>query len=200
MGDVISLRPGLEGGSWGAAQRATSVDPGEEEAARLVFLVHEPALRRRALRLARVRDAEWLVRDTFELYLQHHDQVGSATSLVVWLYTAMNDLYVTRSQQRRSLRAVRAERAAPLPAPAQPPDWARVTRAQFARTVAALPPDLRRVFELHEVDGMSYDEVGARLSLTSLAVFARLFRARLLLKDMLRDLTGEGGRVHDVGV
>ena len=199
MGDVISLRPGLEGGSWGGEQRAIGAASGEDEAARLVFLVHEPALVRRALRLARLPDAAWLVNDTFELFLRHRDGVGSATSLVVWLYTAMYDLYVTRSQQRRALRVVRAEGGPQLPPP-QTPVWARVTRAQFARAVAALPPDLRWVFELHEVDGLSYAEIGARLEIGSLAVFARLFRARLLLKDMLRELQGEEGRGHDVGV
>jgi RNA polymerase sigma-70 factor (ECF subfamily) len=200
MGDVISLRPGLEGGSWGAEQRAIGAGSGEDEAARLVFLVHEPALVRRALRLARLPDAAWLVSDTFELFLRHRDGIGSAASLVVWLYTAMYDLYVTRSQQRRALRVVRVEASGPQLPPPQPPAWARVTRAQFAAAVAALPPELRWVFELHEVDGLSYAEIGARLQLGSLAVFARLFRARLLLKDMLRDLQGEEGRGHDVGV
>jgi DNA-directed RNA polymerase specialized sigma24 family protein len=41
------------------------------------------------------------------------------------------------------------------------------------------------------VEGLSYGEIGARLQLTPLAVFARLFRARLLLKDILRDLVEE---------
>jgi len=197
MGDVISLRPAPDGESWvGTESGPDGVEPAEEAAARLVFLVHEPALRRRALRLTRAREAECLVRDTFELFLQHRDRAGSATSLVVWLFAALHQRYVARSQQRRRLRLVRAEPGPPEHQPAEPPAWAQVRRAQFARAVAGLPPDLRRVFELHAVDGLSYAAIGARLQLTPMAVFARLFRARLLLKDMLRDSV-EGGYPHD---
>ena len=190
MGDVISLRPVPDSGSWEGGGTALGVEPAEEAALRLVFLVHEPALRRRALRLTRAREAECLVRDTFESFLQHRDRAGSATSLVVWLFAAMHQLYVARSQGRR-LRLV-AEPGPPENEPAEPPAWAQVRRAQFARAVAALPADIRRVFELHAVDGLSYDEIGACLQLTPMAVFARLFRARILLKDLLRDLV-EGG-------
>jgi RNA polymerase sigma-70 factor (ECF subfamily) len=190
MGDVISLRPAPDSGSWVAEEGVPEgVEPGEAEAVRLVFLVHEPALRRRALRLARVRDADCLVRDTFDLFLQHRDRAGSSTSLVVWLFTAMHGLFVRRSQQRR-LRIVR-EGARPEGEPVEPPAWSRVRRAQFAGAVATLPPDFREVFELNAVEGLSYGEIGARLQLTPLAVFARLFRARLLLKDILRDLVEE---------
>jgi RNA polymerase sigma-70 factor (ECF subfamily) len=197
MGDVISLRPGLDSGSWGSAEESRDgTDPGEEEAVRLVYLVHEPALRRRALRLARARDAEWLVRDTFDLFLKHRDRAGSATSLVVWLFVAMRDLFITRTRLRRP-RVVGAQAAGDEPV--EPPVWAQSSRAQFAAAVAALPPDFRRVFELHAVDGLTYQQIATRLELTTVAVFARLFRARLLLKDILRDLV-EGRRPRDVGM
>lgn len=191
MGNVIALRPGQGAGSW--EERAQELaEPGQDEAARLVFLVHEPALRRRALRLARPRDAEWLIRETFEIFLQQRDRAGATSGLVVWLFTVMNDLYLGRLRQERRLRVVGAD-AEPSDPPVQPPAWARVRRSQFVQAMTQLPAPFRQVFELHAVDGLSYGEIGARLELTPMAVFARLFRARLLLKDLLMDAVEEEG-------
>jgi DNA-directed RNA polymerase specialized sigma24 family protein len=187
MGDVISLRPGPDSGSWERPRASEVGEPDQDEASRLVFLVHEPALRRRALRLTRPRDAECLVRETFAIFRQQRDGAGSATSLMVWLFTVMYGLYLARSLRR--LRLVGAQ-SAPDGHVIDPPGWAQVRRAQFVRAVAGLPPELRRVFELHAVDGLCYAEIGARLKLAPRAVFARLFRARLLLKDMLMDAVG----------
>jgi RNA polymerase sigma-70 factor (ECF subfamily) len=165
---------------------------------RLEFLVHEPALRRRALRMARVRDAQHLVRDTFDRLLRADDDGGHGENLAVWLYAVMGRLYVERCQRRPRL----VRDAQVPPEPVTPPRWALTTRARFAAAVDILPPDFRRVFVLHSVHGLSYDEIGAELGLSRLAVFARLFRARLLLKDMLTDLlSGDGeGQQHDRGV
>jgi RNA polymerase sigma-70 factor (ECF subfamily) len=170
---------------------------GEPRAAidvRLEFLVHEPALRRRALRLARPRDAEHLVRDTFDRLLRADG--GQGEHLAVWLYAAMGQVYVERCQRRPQL--VRDPEAAP--APVTPPRWALTTRGRFAAAVDILPPEFRRVFVLHAVHGLSYDQIAAELGVTRLAVFARLFRARLLLKDMLADLLEGEGQQHDRGV
>jgi len=193
MGDVISIRPWPGSGSPTEGQPA-SIE-GEPRAAsdvRLDFLVHESALRRRALRLARLRDANHLVHDTFDHLLRSDDDRARGENLAVWLYTMMGRLYVERS--RRRPRLVRDQEPVQ---PLAPPRWALTTRARFAAAVDILPPDFRRVFVLHAVRGLSYDEIGAQLGITRLAVFARLFRARLLLKDMLTDLLeGEGDNEH----
>jgi RNA polymerase sigma-70 factor (ECF subfamily) len=190
MGDVISIRPWLGSGSPTGGQPASF--EGEPRAAsdvRLDFLGYEPALRRRALRLARVRDAEHLVRDTFDRLLRSDDQAPRGERLPVWLFAVMGRLYVERS--RRRPRLVRDDPGPPEPV--RPPRWALTTRERFAAALDLLPPDFRRVFVLHAVHGLSYDEIAAQLGMTRLAVFARLFRARLLLKDMLTDLLeGEG--------
>jgi RNA polymerase sigma-70 factor (ECF subfamily) len=147
--------------------------------------------------MARVSEAEHLVRGTFELLLRTEGG-GRGEHLAVWLYTALGQLYVRRRQQRP--RLVR-DLQAPLEV-VTPPRWALTTRARFAAAVDLLPPDLRRVFVLHAREGLSYDEIGAQLRANRLVVFARLFRARLLLKDMLTDLLdGEGeGQQHDGGL
>jgi len=198
MGDVISIRPWLDSGSRTEGQPA-SVDGDEPRPptdVRLEFLAHEPALRRRALRLARVRDAEELVHATFDRLLRS-EEVGprGEGSLAVWLYTFLGRLYVERGGRRP--RLVRDE--GPVE-PVTPPRWALTTPARFAAALEILPADLRSVFLLHAVEGLSYDEIGVELGYTRVAVFARLFRARVLLKDMLTDLLGGEEHRRDRGV
>jgi RNA polymerase sigma-70 factor (ECF subfamily) len=162
---------------------------------RLEFLAYEPALRRRALRLARLRDADALVRDTFDRVLRSAG--GPGESVRVWIYAVMGRLYVERC--RRGPRLVHDGQET---RPVAPPPWALTTRARFAAAVDMLPTELRRVFVLHAVQGLSYDEIAVQLGVTRVGVFARLFRARLLLKDMLTDLLeGAGeGQQHDGGL
>jgi RNA polymerase sigma-70 factor (ECF subfamily) len=196
MGDVISIRrwPG-SGSATGGQPDSVEGEPPAPIEVRLEFLAHEPALRRRAVRLAPVRDVEHLVRDSFELLLCTQAD-RRPEHLAVWLYMALGHLYVRRCQQR--LRLVR-HREVP-PEPMTPPRWALTSRARFAAAVDLLPPEFRRVFVLHAVHGLSYDQIAAELGVSRLAVFARLFRARLLLKDMLADLLEAEGQQHDRGV
>jgi RNA polymerase sigma-70 factor, ECF subfamily len=198
MGDVISIRPWQESRSPTRGQLASiEGEPRATTDVRLDFLVHEPALRRRALRLARLRDAEHLVRDTFDRLLRSDDEAARGERVAVWLFAAMGRLYVEHC--RRRPRLVRDERE-PLE-PVTPPRWAQTTAARFAAAVDILPVDFRRVFVLHAVQGLSYDEIAVQLGMSRLAVFARLFRARLLLKDMLTDLLdGDGDERRDRGL
>jgi RNA polymerase sigma-70 factor (ECF subfamily) len=105
-------------------------------------------------------------------------------------------VYVQRCQRRPQL----VRDADAVPEPVTPPLWALTSGARFAAAVDLLPPEFRRVFVLHAVHGLSYDQIAAELGVSRLAVFARLFRARLLLKDMLADLLEAEGQQHDRGV
>jgi DNA-directed RNA polymerase specialized sigma24 family protein len=199
MGDVISIRPWPGSGSSTEGQPASfEGEPRATSDVRLDFLAHEPALRRRALRLARMRDAEHLVRDTFDRLLRSDDEAARGECLPIWLFSVMGKLFVERSGRRPTL--VREEPESP--APVTPPRWALTTPARFAAALDLLPPDLRRVFVRHALHGLSYDQIALELRTTRLAVFARLVRARLLLKDMLTDVQeGEGDEQrYDGGV
>ncbi|HEV2178039.1 MAG TPA: sigma-70 family RNA polymerase sigma factor [Terriglobia bacterium] len=58
-------------------------------------------------------------------------------------------------------------------------------RAILQQAIASLPPILRVVFSLRDVEGLSTEETAATLDLTVPAVKARLFRARLRLREEL---------------
>lgn len=59
------------------------------------------------------------------------------------------------------------------------------TRIMVQEAVAALPPDLRDVVELHYLQDLSYEDISSRKGLTIGAIKMRLFRARNALKQYL---------------
>ena len=59
------------------------------------------------------------------------------------------------------------------------------TREILERAIRNLPESFRTVFQLRDVDGLSTEETAQMLGLTISAVKARLFRARLRLREEL---------------
>jgi RNA polymerase sigma-70 factor, ECF subfamily len=64
-------------------------------------------------------------------------------------------------------------------------------KERFERALAALPPKHRAVLALREVNGLSYDEIAAALSIRRGTVMSRLFNARRMLAQKLGDLPCE---------
>lgn len=63
--------------------------------------------------------------------------------------------------------------------------------ARFERALAALPPKLRAVLAMREIEGLSYEEIAATLDCRPGTVMSRLFNARRLLAQKLKDLPCE---------
>jgi RNA polymerase sigma-70 factor, ECF subfamily len=59
------------------------------------------------------------------------------------------------------------------------------TNLMVKEAVAALPPDLREVIELHYLQDLSYEDISSKKGLTIGSIKMRLFRARNLLKNYL---------------
>ena len=63
--------------------------------------------------------------------------------------------------------------------------------ARFERAIAALPPKLRAVLAMREIEGLSYEEIAQTLDCRPGTVMSRLFNARRLLAQKLQDLPCE---------
>jgi RNA polymerase sigma-70 factor (ECF subfamily) len=59
---------------------------------------------------------------------------------------------------------------------------------RFERALESLPPKHRAVLALREVNGLSYDEIAAALSIRRGTVMSRLFNARRMLAQKLGEL------------
>lgn len=72
-----------------------------------------------------------------------------------------------------------------------PPDAAArggdpAVRLDLERAIAGLPAQARTVFVLHDVEGLSHDEIAARLGIAAGTARAHLFRARRQLREVLQ--------------
>ena len=97
-------------------------------------------------------------------------------------------LEAARSDRRRLARVSLAEDEgdpeAIAAAGARPPADV-LDRIDIERAVAALPPNARAVFVLHDVEGFRHDEIAERMHLAPGTVRAHLHRARQLLMRTL---------------
>jgi RNA polymerase sigma-70 factor (ECF subfamily) len=98
---------------------------------------------------------------------------------------------VTRNTALSHLRAARARPASPtdrldLVSPAVPGTDEEMIRAERAGEMWAalgrLDPEQRSMLVMHEIDGVSYEEIAMTLGLTVSAVKSRLYRARVALR------------------
>ena len=66
----------------------------------------------------------------------------------------------------------------------------RAVRKQIEKCIASLPVEFREVLVLRDVQGRSYDEIGAALKVREGTVKSRLFRARDGVKECLKRAMG----------
>jgi RNA polymerase sigma-70 factor (ECF subfamily) len=148
-----------------------------------------------------VRDAEDMVQDTFLNVFKYLKSFRYETKLKNWIYRIAASACIKR--RRKSKFAPERELSLDefLPGdgegvPREIPDWAnvpldRLLNEELARTVKAnidsLPPKYRMILLLRDIEGFSTAEAAQILDLTESNVKVRLHRARLYLRDRLKD-------------
>ena len=145
---------------------------------------HLPALRSAAANLCRrAWETDDLVQDACERALRHLSAGNPApTHMRAWLVSILRNAFVDRIRKRANTEPIED---APAPPPEAEPAWAQVSTDEVRAALARLDGDLRRVFELHYLDGLPYREVAARLKVPENTVASRLHRARKVLRDLL---------------
>ena len=126
------------------------------------------------------RDA---VQDAFAALWEHRDAVrvekGKSYLLGTAYHRVMDD-FRRQKTMRSHEDTLRREQAT-----AARPDEGFDLREALQRALARLPQVQRALVELRDVEGMSYDEMGATLGLSLQQVQVYLFRARVAMKKML---------------
>ena len=141
---------------------------------------------RALVRLVGVQDAEDVAQ---QVYLQVFRQVArfhGDSSFGTWLYR------VTVNEAMQHLRRGRNCRFAILnwePQDREPDCCRRLeTRELLDRALAEIEPELRSIFVLREVEGLSYEAIGVAVGIPMGTVASRLSRARHDLQERLRSL------------
>jgi RNA polymerase sigma-70 factor (ECF subfamily) len=167
------------------SMRARARDPGFLETAQS----YAPVLASLAVRLTgNEADASDLVQDTYERALRAYERLPADANVRAWLIAILHNLFIDRC--RRARRAPRMtellpDTAASPPDPEPPPAWTNVTREEVTAALDKLDPTFRRVYELHAVEGRSYQEIAEALGIPKNTVGTRLIRARKKLKAIL---------------
>jgi RNA polymerase sigma-70 factor (ECF subfamily) len=143
-------------------------------------------------------EAEGVVQDTFMRLFERLDQFEGRSKLSTWLYRVAYNICQDRLRKRRPVSSVAMSfnDDETIPAPTIFVDWSQVPErylteaeitAELDRAIATLPPKLKAVFILREIEGMSTKECAAVLDISESATKVRLHRARLLLREQLAE-------------
>jgi RNA polymerase sigma-70 factor, ECF subfamily len=135
-------------------------------------------------------EAEEVAQETFLRAHRALAEFRGDAKLSTWLYAIASRLCLNRiaSGERRLSRA-HVDGLDRLPAGEGGEPGADLERSEreaaLHRAIAELPEDRRIVVVLRDLEGLTYDEIAAALSLEPGTVRSRLHRARLDLKEKL---------------
>lgn len=182
------------------------------EFARLVDTYYEMIYRLAVKMVNDTQDAEDILQETFIKAYRHLQGFDGRSSLSTWLYRiATNEALMFLRRKKVDQMSIDAPGGAPYDGdegdfePVQIVDWCCLPEeelmsaealAQLDQAVASLPPGLRAVFILRDIQGLSTREVSEVLSLSESAVKTRLSRARFRLRE---ELTGYYGGIVQEG-
>jgi RNA polymerase sigma-70 factor (ECF subfamily) len=151
-------------------------------------------------------DAVDLTSDTFVRALRGYDKFRGEAQPYTWLYRIAVNLcknYFRQQQHRSRVHAfsldtpVEGEERTTtreIEDEGQEPQRMvelRELEAQVRRCLLELRPDFRTLIVLRDLQGLSYQEIGAILACPEQAVKSRLFRARTKLRELLEPYVDE---------
>ena len=145
-------------------------------------------------------DAEDLTQEVFVRAYQSLHAFRHDAAIDTWLYRIATNLVIDRFRRDR-----RAPQRVEPPEGDPPTEWPAVReqdpqahaeldelRRQVLRAIASLPEKLRYAVVLHDLEGLSYEEVAQALGVPVGTVKSRLFNGRALLRARLRPYLEDG--------
>lgn len=138
-------------------------------------------------------DAEDVLQETFAGAFRHLPDFEGRSSIKTWLTRILvrQAARCHRSRGRRQALSLDASSEAQGGSALSDTVIARrkpsETRMDVLAALEALSPDHREVIVLREMQGMSYDEMADVLAVPRGTVESRLFRARQMMKERLKD-------------
>jgi RNA polymerase sigma-70 factor (ECF subfamily) len=145
------------------------------------------------------QQADGVVQNTFMALIEHIDQFEGRSGLGTWLYRVAYNECMGRIRAAAPLVELEPLVEGEL-LPTNLIDWDSVpesvvldseSRQQMAAAIESLPPTLRAVFILRDVEELSVHETATALGLSEAAVKVYLHRARLHLRERLAGYFGE---------
>ncbi|RKH31517.1 sigma-70 family RNA polymerase sigma factor [Corallococcus sicarius] len=189
-------RPGESSAS---VKEATPTSVGDAEEFQALVARCAPALEERARILCRGRspsDAKDLLQETYERAFRAFHTYDRSAPPMAWLASILVRRFLDwcRHDRRHPHEEFTDTMGDTLAEPEAPSEiWAHYTLEDVWRAVEQLPPELREVVRMKDMERQSYAEIGRRLGIPSMTVGTRLFRARKKLKELLLTRQGSAG-------
>jgi len=162
---------------------------GDEMAVRDLFRGHLGRMHRQAARIlgADDPDVEDVVQQAFLAALDGAANFDGRSSVSTWLFgiTTRRALDAARARWRRR-RWSRLAHSVGLGSPSLPPDQRHQLRSEAESMLSELPPELRMVFVLHDVEGYTFAEISGMTGLGISSLHGRLMNARKRLDRMVQ--------------
>jgi RNA polymerase sigma-70 factor (ECF subfamily) len=142
-------------------------------------------------------DSQDAVQEGFLKAYQHSAEFREDSQFSTWLIRITVNQSLTKLRKQRAIKEVSLDEdflAESVILPLEVVDWApnaeqlywaSELRQILTRTLEELRPPLRAVFVLRDIEGLSIDQTAVVLGLSHTAVKARLWRARLQLREGL---------------
>lgn len=141
-----------------------------------------------------VEDARDVVQDAFVQAFLKLETFRQNSAFYTWLYRIAFNIAASRYRQRRPTASVERLREAsgeePVDVQPSPPERLEQEERcrQVQQAIAALGDEYRAVLVLREIDGCCYETIAEILELPVGTVRSRLHRARLQLRDELKEV------------
>ena len=129
-------------------------------------------------------EADDATQDVFVRAWQRLGQFRGDSAFGTWLFR----LAVNVMLSRREVVAIRHKRHvddAELVESLSSAEASPELGVDFQAAIARLPPGMRRIFVLHDIEGYKHDEIAAMAGIAAPTVRAQLHRARRLLMEAL---------------
>jgi len=183
----------------------TRLKAGDQAAYATLVEENASAIYRLALRLmGNEADAEDVLQETFLSAFKSINRFEGRSSLSTWLYRIASNAALMRLRRNEPEQVSvdePVERDDGEMMPRQFFDFCCLpeddllreeAREQMKQAIEELPPTLRSVFVLRDIEGLSTTETAEALDLSESAVKSRLMRARLKLREQLSRYFSQG--------
>jgi RNA polymerase sigma-70 factor (ECF subfamily) len=162
---------------WGAPRRARFDE---------LVTLHTPALTMVARRCCREPfSANDLLQETLLRAWLRFDSLQDESRARAWLVQIMKNIWLDQLRRRRNEVPIDQTAEPAAPPVDEPSRWEGVTLEDIRDAIAQLEEPFRSVAVLHDVDGLSYRDIAARLEIPYATAATRLHRAHQKIKQLV---------------
>ena len=157
---------------------------GDVRAFERVYRRHVARIHSTAVRMLGAEEADDATQDVFVRAWQRLGQFRGDSAFGTWLFR----LAVNVMLSRREVVAIRNKRHvddAELVESLSSAEASPELGVDFQAAIARLPPGMRRIFVLHDIEGYKHDEIAAMLGIAQGTSKSQLHRVRMILRKYL---------------